>query len=83
MVLSGLLWINHYRVKESDPYSVLFISGHEANLPLTYCKKLCLQIFLNSFTPKTFIIIIISHWYYLPTPPLGQDMTQGQFLSRV
>ena len=21
--------------------------------------------------------------YYLPTPPLGQDMTQGQFLSRV
>ena len=22
-------------------------------------------------------------WYYLPTPPLGQDMTQGQFLSRV
>ena len=20
-------------------------------------------------------------WYYLPTPPLGQDMTQGQFLS--
>ena len=22
-------------------------------------------------------------WYYLPTPPLGQDMTQGQFLSEV
>ncbi len=22
-------------------------------------------------------------WSYLPTPPLGQDMTQGQFLSRV
>ncbi len=22
-------------------------------------------------------------WYYLPTPPLGQDMTQGQFLSGV
>ena len=20
-------------------------------------------------------------WYYLPTPPLGQDMTHGQFLS--
>ena len=20
---------------------------------------------------------------YLPTPPLGQDMTQGQFLNRV
>ena len=24
-----------------------------------------------------------SIWYYLPTPPLGQDMTQGQFLSGV
>ena len=24
-----------------------------------------------------------SSWYYLPTPPLGQDMTQGQFLSGV
>ncbi len=23
------------------------------------------------------------NWYYLPTPPLGQDMTQGQFLSGV
>ena len=22
-------------------------------------------------------------WYYLPTPPLGQDKTQGQFLSGV
>ena len=22
-------------------------------------------------------------WYYLPTPPLGQGMTQGQFLSGV
>ena len=22
-------------------------------------------------------------WFYLPTPPLGQDMTQGQFLSGV
>ncbi len=29
--------------------------------------------------PKTQEIIR----YYLPTPPLGQDMTQGQFLSGV
>ena len=26
---------------------------------------------------------LIYSWYYLPTPPLGQDMTQGQFLSGV
>ena len=25
----------------------------------------------------------IIYFPYLPTPPLGQDMTQGQFLSRV
>ena len=29
--------------------------------------------------------IVIKHYTlsYLPTPPLGQDMTQGQFLSGV
>ena len=25
----------------------------------------------------------VTWWSYLPTPPLGQDMTQGQFLSGV
>ena len=24
-----------------------------------------------------------NHYHIYPTPPLGQDMTQGQFLSRV
>ena len=28
-------------------------------------------------------VLIISYTSYLPTPPLGQDMTQGQFLSGV
>ena len=32
---------------------------------------------LSSALPYT------SVWYYLPTPPFGQDMTQGQFLSGV
>ena len=27
--------------------------------------------------------IILNKLSYLPTPPLGQDMTQGQFLSGV
>ena len=29
--------------------------------------------------------VFTNHMYntYLPTPPLGQDMTQGHFLSRV
>ena len=30
----------------------------------------------NSYTFNAYL-------YYLPTPPLGQDMTQGQFLSVV
>ena len=29
------------------------------------------------------VYIVMGGWYYLPTPPLGQDMTQGQFLSEV
>ena len=33
------------------------------------------------FTPCLFPNFISR--YYLPTPPLGQDMTQGQFLSGV
>ena len=24
----------------------------------------------------------LDSWYYLPTPPLGQDMTQGQIFKR-
>ena len=29
------------------------------------------------------VYIYITHLSYLPTPPLRQDMTQGQFLSEV
>ena len=28
-------------------------------------------------------ILLMYYLSYLPTPPLGQDMTQGQFLSGV
>ena len=31
----------------------------------------------------TWIVFVMGGRYYLPTPPLGQDMTQGQFLSGV
>ena len=33
------------------------------------------QNLVNFFYVKTHFY----NWYYLPTPPLGQDMTQGQF----
>ena len=40
---------------------------------------------LYNYEHDTFVYknIILSALSYLPTPPLGQDMTQGQFLSRV
>ena len=31
----------------------------------------------------TLMVFVMGGRYYLPTPPLGQDMTQGQFLSGV
>ena len=36
---------------------------------------------LNHINKKTEFRVF--HYPYLPTPPLGQDMTQGQFLSGV
>ena len=43
----------------------------------------------NQLTYATFIRVdwpnesSVRQWYYLPTPPLGQELTQGQFLSGV
>ena len=52
--------------------------------------RLCYECHLqNVFTNHRYIFInkkrschkiTYNGWYYLPTPPLGQDMTQGQFL---
>ena len=50
-------------------------------------KKHPKKLFQKNYFKKNYFyflgfsfIILLS---YLPTPPLGQDMTQGQFLSRV
>ena len=47
-----------------------------------YFKQFNLACYLFALTlnVKQFYL---THRYYLPTPPLGQDMTQGQFLSGV
>ena len=37
-------------------------------------------VLLYFYVPDIFFVV---EWYYLPIPPLGQDMTQGQFLSGV
>ena len=45
-----------------------------------YLFFICLDYVLRTSIDK---IRENSRRYYLPTPPLGQDMTQGQFLSGV
>ena len=40
------------------------------------------KYFVEQFKMK-FVKPTLDREYYLPTPPLGQDMTQGQFLSGV
>ena len=47
------------------------------NHPIQLKRKKILAIFYSKVSCS------ILKWYYLPTPPLGQDMTQGQFLSGV
>ena len=56
-------------------------------------RKLQFLYFILATTARYFVKLIIcpfldhnqsSHYYHIyPTPPLGQDMTQGQFLSEV
>ena len=62
-----------YQVMSCSATSILFSSmmGHHPRLAGSLIGEWGL-------TPKH-----RCSWYYLPTPPLGQDMTQGQFLSGV
>ena len=51
-------------------------------------KNLSFPLFTLKYTAfiltSVFLLFIWDiDWYYLPTPPLGQDMTQGQFLGGV
>ena len=41
------------------------------------------NVFLSSYQETLIDTNILKMRYYLPTSPLGQDMTQGQFLSGV
>ena len=58
---------------------------HYATSPLGWSCRIhrlhhCRRVRL---TPRVFWIYhLIIWWYYLPTPPLGQDMTQNQFFFK-
>ena len=74
----------------SEPFIFTCSHGHTSDgwLAKSYIRQFCgchLEDLLRSMIDR-------DRWwesyenldrYYLPTPPLGQDMTQGQFLSGV
>ena len=74
-------------------YPCLFISIQLYSYLSIYLSKhihmyiSCLSLYPSlsylSIYPSLFISICPSIFSYLPTPPLGLDMTKGQFLSRV
>ena len=68
-----------------DPTNVEMPKNDHPSIILSYCHCLC---FYLSFCLSVSLFylsdtICFSYIYYLPTPTLGQDMTQGQFLSGV
>ena len=44
---------------------------------------ICNYMYICNYIYETEKSIYIYIYIYIPTPPLGQDMTQGQFLSGV
>ena len=53
---------------------------------------LFMHVYISQILKRENFFITIEHlksfnyqneWSYLPTPPLGQDMTQGQFITGV
>ena len=55
--------------------------GNEEILPDLKKLKPHHQMQSNSIPGHLLLVVVVLS--YLPTPPLGQDMTQGQFLSGV
>ena len=61
-------------------YSNNILNFQECTTILNACTKMFGNL-LNA--PRIYIYTCVCVCVYLPTPPLGQDMTQGQFLSGV
>ena len=61
----------------SNTVIILQLAKKKAHSKTVLAWKFTTFSFPNINTFKTII------YSYLPTPPLGQDMTQGQFLSGV
>ena len=70
----------HHCLTEGDPAEARIHSA--LNLSLTLNTALVRSLAANLIFGCC-LLCLYSVRYYLPTPPLGQDMTQGQFLSGV
>ena len=80
---SGLLRVFHVELENlhiTSNSTIYFIHGVDCS-NVNYEQ---VQV-LSSSKSSLFLLLVVepATWYYLPTPPLGQDMTQGQFLSGV
>ena len=86
------LWYFKLGLKPAQVYvrlSIIPLSHQSNKHHLGNYKALCssFRFYILPFRlPKCTIYsksFTLHEWHYLPTPPLGQDMTQGQFLSGV
>ena len=63
-----------------DQFRLISLLNTESKIFSVYCQG---DYQISSWVTATLIHHSRRARYYLPTPPLGQDMTQGQFLSGV
>ena len=71
--LPNFLWITF----PTQTYLVLY------SFYTSLINSLVILLIVSSLSPHNLQLLFCCVLSYLPTPPLGQDMTQGQFLSGV
>ena len=80
-----------YRIRIRVIPNILFLMNSiHKKFYIVHCIYIHIYIYIYIYNAHTHTLIYIFTWpllslarYYLPTPPLGHDMTQGQFLSGV
>ena len=68
-----------------DIISIYLSAESFVDCTAVFCVCVCLFVYASvcKYVYVCDSVCWLVAWYYLPTPPLGQDMTQGQFLSGV
>ena len=77
-MLFAYVWV---KMVQKVPHTIPITFDHFTGHPQGLCEVVhCCEFYLYLFGVDFFLRHLRS---YLPTPPLGQDMTQGQILSGV